>query len=168
MHPAGQVDIDGDTATLRFERTYPHPPEKVWAALTDPEQLGAWFMTKATIDGRPGGSVEMISGPAQFHWTGPILEWDPPRRYSYEWNLPPHPHVPNGEASIVTWELFPEGQGTRLKLTHQKLTTGTALGFAPGTHAFLDRLGAQLDGAALPNWMHRYEEVKHAYPAWSR
>lgn len=30
--------------TLRIERTYPHPREKVWRALTEPELLARWLM----------------------------------------------------------------------------------------------------------------------------
>lgn len=166
--PAGEVVLDGDHATLHFARTYPHPPEAVWAALTEPAQLAQWYMTEAVIDGREGGSVKMTSGPTRFEWTGRILTWQLHRVLEYEWNLDPHPHVPQGEQSVVRYELAPVDGGTRLTLTHRHLTKGTALGFAPGTHAFMDRLGAQLDGASLPSWMHRYEEVKHAYPAWSR
>jgi uncharacterized protein YndB with AHSA1/START domain len=164
--PSGQVLIDGEVATLAFERELPHPPERVWAALTDPEELHRWFMTTATIDGREGGRVEMVSGVARFHWTGRILAWDPPRLYEYEWNADPRPELPRGEQSVVRWELSPTEGGTRLKLTHRRLTRPTALGFAPGTHAFLDRLSAQLDGTKLPDWMGRYAEVKDRYPAW--
>lgn len=165
--PSGQVVLEGDSASLLFERRFAHPPEAVWAALTDPAQLRKWFMTTATIDGRPGGSVEMVSGPARLQWTGRILTWDPPRVYEYEWNIDPRPEMPEGERSIVRWELTPDGGGTVLTLAHRRLTKRTALGFAPGTHAFLDRLAAQLEAAPMPDWMGRYGEVKDAYPAWS-
>jgi uncharacterized protein YndB with AHSA1/START domain len=165
--PAGQVIVDGETATLSFERELPHPPEDVWEALTDPEQLAEWFMAKATIDGRAGGSVEMWTGVSQLHWTGRILVWQPPRVYEYEWNAEPRAELPTGERSIVRWELEPKGAGTLLKLTHRRLTKGTARGFAPGTHAYLDRLAAQLDGMPLPDWMARYGEVRAAYSSGS-
>lgn len=165
--PAGQVLIDGDTATLSFRRRLSHPPERVWEALTDPAQLKQWFMTVATIDGRTGGSVDMVSGPARFHWVGRILTWDPPRVYEYEWNTEPRAELPAGERSIVRWELEPSGGGTTLTLTHRNLTKGTAIGFAPGTHAFLDRLAALLANEPLPDWMGRYGAVKDQYPAWT-
>lgn len=165
--PAGQVLIEGDLATLLFTRHYPHPPGAVWSAITDPAQLRLWFMTKATIDGRPKGTVEMISGPAAFHWKGEILQWEPPRIYEYEWHLDPRAEMPKGEKSVVRWELTPKDGGTLLTLTHRRLTRGTALGFAPGTHAFLDRLAALLGKTTLPDWQTRYAEVKDAYPSWS-
>lgn len=161
----GEVLIDGDTATLSFRRYLAHPPEMVWAALTDPEALRKWFMTTATIDGRPGGSVDMVSGPARFHWTGRILAWEPSRLYEYEWNVDPRPELPSGEKTVVRWELQPSEGGTLLALTHRGLTQSTAFGFAPGTHVFLDRLAAHLDQAPMPDWMRSYGAVQHAYPA---
>src|SRR6185437_10688480 len=65
----------------------------------------------ATIDGRLGGSFEVLSGP--FHWTGPILARDPPTLLAYEHNHEPCPEMPSGARTIVRWELSPEGEGTR-------------------------------------------------------
>jgi uncharacterized protein YndB with AHSA1/START domain len=110
----------------------------------------------------------MVSGPARMHWTGRILTWDPPRVFEYEWKIAPRDVLPNGEDTVVRWELAPEGAGTVLTLLHVKLSKPTALGFAPGTHVLLDRLEAQLAGAPLPAWQARYDDVKDLYPAWSR
>jgi uncharacterized protein YndB with AHSA1/START domain len=91
----------------RIERTLPiaHPPEKVWAALTTAEGLGAWFGNEATIDLRPGGSarmrwdggptvemrVERVEEPTVFGFTWPIygLPEDDPRRTYVEFTLEP-------------------------------------------------------------------------------
>jgi len=123
-------------------------------------------MTRATIAGGKGGSVDFISGPSRFHGTGRILHWDPPRLFEHEWKVEPRPELPAGEDSIVRWELAQEGDGTLITLMHQRLTRRTATGFAPGIHAFLDRLEAQLDGQPTPNWMGRVEEVRRFYPPW--
>jgi len=146
---------DGDRATLVFRRFLRHPPERVWDALTDPAQIRVWFMTEAKIDGRKGGTVEMVTGPNRVRSNGRILEWDPPRLYEYEWNTSPTAYVPTGESSVVRWELTPANQGTLLVLTHRKLSRATAATFSRGLRAFLDRLDAQLDGAALPDWQAR-------------
>jgi uncharacterized protein YndB with AHSA1/START domain len=134
--------------------------------LTDPAALRRWFMTTARIDGRPGGSIDMVSGPSGFHWTGRILAWEPPRLFEYEFNAEPRAELPDGERSVVRWELAAVDGGTLLRLTHRRLTRRTALGFAPGTHAFLDRLGAQLDGGELPDWMKLFAEAQPNYPTW--
>jgi hypothetical protein len=110
----------------------------------------------------------MVTGPAQFHWTGKVMVWDPPRVFEYEFNVDPRPELPEGERTVVRWELASAGSGTSLTLTHRHLTQRTASGFAPGTHVLLDRLAGQLAGGSLPDWMSRYAEVQGLYPAWQR
>lgn len=164
----GTVIIEGDYATLRFERRLPHPREAVWKAITDPKELAVWFNNKAIIDGRNGGTIDFVTGPAGFHTTGRILVWDPPRAFEHEWHTAPHPQLPNGEAkAVIRWDLARDGDsGTILTMTFSRLAKATALGFAPGMHAFLDRLAAQLGRKDLPDWTERYDAVKGSYPSW--
>jgi len=148
----GEVTVEGATARLVFRRHYHHPPERVWSAITEPEQLRSWMLTEARIDGRPGGSVDLVTGPDRVHATGRVLQWEPPRVCEYEWNVPPGPLMPSGEAAVIRWELTPDSDGTLLVLTHRHLSRATAAVFARGQRGFLDRLSAQLDGRALPEW----------------
>lgn len=163
----GEVIIEGDYATLKYERRLAHPREVVWKAITDPRELAMWFNNKAVIDGRNGGSIDFVTGPAGFHTTGRILIWDPPRVFEHEWHTAPHPQLPNGEAeAVIRWELVRDGESTTiLTMTFSRLTKPTALGFAPGMHAFLDRLEAHLKGDPLPDWVLRYDAVKLFYPS---
>ena len=90
----------------RIERTVElaHPPERVWAALTTAEGLGAWFGDEAVIDLRPGGAasmrwsgegytarmrVERVEEPVVFGFTWQIfgLPGDDPRRTYVEFTL---------------------------------------------------------------------------------
>jgi uncharacterized protein YndB with AHSA1/START domain len=164
----GTVTIEGEYATLRFERLLAHPREVVWKAITDPRELATWFNTKAVIDGRNGGTIDFVSAPAGFHTTGRILVWDPPRVFEHEWHIAPHPQLPKGEPdAVIRWELVRDGDSkTILIVTFSRLIKSTALGFAPGMHAFLDRLVAQLDHKMLPDWMEQYAAVKGSYPSW--
>lgn len=66
---------------------------------------------------------------------------------------------------MVRYELRTEGDETVLTFTHRGLSERNARGFVPGTHAFLDRMQAHLDGEVPPNWQERYDEVAPAYPA---
>jgi uncharacterized protein YndB with AHSA1/START domain len=161
----GEVIIEGDYATLKYERRLAHPREVVWKSITDPKELAMWFNNKAVIDARNGGTIHFVTGPAGFHTTGRILVWDPPRVFEHEWRTAPHPQLPSGEPdAVIRWELVRDGDsGTILTLTFSRLTKPTALGFAPGMHAFLDRLEAQLKGEPLPDWMMRYDAVKGFY-----
>ena len=164
----GSIADDGDKATLTFHRVYPHSPERVWAAIATPEGLRGWLMcTHAVIEGRVGGQVDMISGPAKYHSTGKVLAWDPPHLLEYEWNVAPVPEMPHGEQAIFRYELTREGDATRLLVTYRRISKPTARGFLPGLHAFLDRLEAQLDGAPLPDWHARFDELRAEYPEWN-
>src|SRR5258707_8790729 len=91
----------------RIERTVElaHAPEKVWAALTTAEGLGAWFGNEATIDLRPGGSARMRWAGGEsadmrgervedatgvgFTWPNYGLPEDDPRRTHVEFTLEP-------------------------------------------------------------------------------
>lgn len=168
MERYGKVEFEGDFASLIFERYFPQSPERIWRALTSPEELAAWYGAHtATIDGREGGSIDMITGPARFHWTGKILVWKPFSVLEYEFNSAPHAHLPQGEASVIRYELREGAEGTALTLKHSRLTKPTALGFAPGTHSLLDRLEAHLNSTVLPDWFARYQEVQSGYPSWN-
>ena len=159
----GHVTVDGEFATMTFERTYPHPIEDVWRAITEPEELASWFMTKGMIHGGTGGTVDFVSGPSEFHITGTILAWEPPHLFEHEWNVAPRTGLPKGEQAFVRWELTDVGGKTLVKMVFRHLHSGTAGGFVSGTHAFLDRLGAQLDGEALPDWIGLVQELRKEY-----
>ncbi|NUR91090.1 MAG: ATPase [Nonomuraea sp.] len=91
----------------RIERTVElaHPPRTVWAALTTPEGLAAWFGQEAAIELRPGGParmswdgghtvdlrVERVEEPSVFGFTWPVfgLPEDDPRRTYVEFTLEP-------------------------------------------------------------------------------
>ncbi len=166
--PVGTLAFDGDCATMTFTRRIGHPPEDVWSAITDPEELKGWYMTRVKITAGRDGSIDFVSGPSQFHVTGRILSWDPPHLFEHEWKVAPRPELPSGEDSIVRWELARDGQETLMTFTFRKLTRGTAIGFASGMHAFLERLEAQLDGKPMPEWLGRVAELRKQYPAGQR
>lgn len=161
---AGELLKQGNFASLHFTRMFSNPREEVWEALTDPAELSKWYMTKAVIDAREGGSIDFVSGPSRFHIKGKILVWDPPREFAHEWIVEPVKELPSGENAVIRWILEPIEGGTLLKLEHRNLTIRTAEGFAPGIHSFLDRLQAQLSGESLPNWQERIKAVAGDYP----
>ena len=163
---SGTVTFEGEYATITFERSIQHSIRVVWEALTESEHLARWYMTRARLDAREEGSIDYRSGPAQYHVTGKILVWQPPRVFEHEWNVELRKELPKGEKSIVRWELTPDGDGTLLRLTHKRLTRQTAIGFSSGIHAFLDRLENELDGAPLVDWRTRVDEVRSNYPGW--
>ena len=161
-------DEDGEHATLTFRRVYRHALEHVWDAIATAEGLREWLMcTHAVIDGRAGGRIELVTGPPGYSSTGTIRVWQPPRVLEYEWNVAPVPEMPRGERAIFRFELTPDDDSTHLLVTYRRITRQTARGFLPGVHAFFDRLEAQLDGRALPDWLERFGVVRSEYPEWS-
>ena len=156
---AGNVKIEGESATLVFERLLPHPVERVWKAITSPNELSKWHM-KAEIEGKVGGKVEFSSEAGRV--SGGILSWDPPHVFEHEW-IVSRPEFPKAEYGIIRWELLSRGDHTFLKLTHRNLPPQTAHYFAPGAHALADRLEAYLDKTPLPDWSEQVEELRVNY-----
>jgi len=165
---AGEVILGDGVASLVYKRQLAASPERVWVAITDPKELKQWYMSETTIDPRLGGKIESISGPSRFQASGAILAWEPPHVFEYEWNVAPRAELPQGEQAVVRYELAAKDGGTHLTMTFTRLSIGTARGFAPGMHAFLDRLEALLAGQPLPDWMTRFGQVQAAYPSWQR
>lgn len=145
----GLLEVDGTRGSVLFRRILRHPIEDVWDAITDPAQVESWFVAKVEREDSTGGRLTM-DHPGGIHATGRVLEWRPPRTYEYEWNVPPGPNQPEGESSVVRWDLSPTEGGTLVVLTHRLLTRSTAERFSRGLSVFLDRLAAHLDGAPLP------------------
>ncbi|WP_434450543.1 SRPBCC domain-containing protein [Lentzea sp. E54] len=165
MNDLGTVTVDGDHAVLTFQRRLGFPIDRVWTAITDPAERKAWLGTTHFEDGTIVIEPEDPPAPAEAkRVTGRILTWQPPQDghavFEHEWRQR------IVEDSVVRYELRAEGDTTLLTFTHIGLSERNALGFAPGTHAFLDRLQAHLGDEEPPNWSERYAEVAPAYPAW--
>jgi uncharacterized protein YndB with AHSA1/START domain len=159
--PNGFISVEGDSATLTFKRRLDHPIEDVWTAITAPKERADWFGA-TVIDSGVGGTIQMVAeGPPvsreQRMITGRILVWDPPNVFEHEWNQP------LVEKGVVRYELAQDGKGTIVTFTHRGLSVPNAQGYISGTHAFLDRLTAHLDGTDLPNWQQRFVEVQQTY-----
>ncbi|WP_148573274.1 SRPBCC family protein [Nocardioides caldifontis] len=130
------VEVDGRPA-VRFERIYPHPVERVWRAVTDPDELRGWFPSpEVTIEPREGGTITMAGDPyAPEASTSRVLVWDPPSRFSFEWD---------GDELHLT--LAPHEDGCRLTFVNVLATEGSAARNAAGWEVCLRSLGEVLAG----------------------
>jgi uncharacterized protein YndB with AHSA1/START domain len=101
--------------SIERELILPVPPARVWAALTRPDQLSAWFGTQATIDLRPGGEViftwDGSTGPRGTN-RGVIEAVEPPNRFAFRWQSSPDTE----QMTRVEFTLEPHPEGTRLRL----------------------------------------------------
>jgi len=100
---------------------FPHPPEKVWKYLTEPELISQWLMKN---DFQPviGHKFQFQAKPIpKMGFDGNIfcevLEIIPNKKLVYTWKGGPKPGV-IGLDTTLTWSLSPEGEGTRLVLEH--------------------------------------------------
>ena len=119
---------------LRFERRLAHPPEKVWRALTDSQELAHWF--PARIEGaRESGAELRFFFEEGAPGSGRISVFDPPRLLQYSW-----------DGDVLRWELRPEGTGCLLVFTTVPGDRANAARDATGWHFCLDNLEAAVDG----------------------
>ena len=97
--------------TLVIEREMPHPPEKVWRALTQGPLIDAWLM-KNDFQPVVGHQFNFRSTPVP-GWDGVInsevLAIEPNSRLSYSWGT-------MGTMSVVTWTLTPTKVGTHVRM----------------------------------------------------
>lgn len=155
MSEPGTLRADGDRCAVRFERLYDATPDELWAALTDPEELGDWLADASRFELRVGGDVHLRFGDGdEVH--GAIRELDPKRLLEYTWAY-------SGERkSVVRFEIVAREGGSLLVLEHRQLTRDVGAEYGAGWHAHLDRLDAHLAGASL-EFMPRYEELRPSY-----
>ncbi len=99
----------------RIERTVElaHPPDKVWAALTTAEGLGAWFGDEAAIDLRPGGAARMRWTEEAFTAQMRVERVEEHRVFGFTWHIYGLPED-DPRRTYVEFTLEPVGAGTRL------------------------------------------------------
>jgi uncharacterized protein YndB with AHSA1/START domain len=162
----GAITLDKEHGTLKFEIKLSCQKEVVWKAITELKEVSEWMSNyQGVFEGYKGGTIDLVNTVTGSHVTGEILVCEPYRVLEYEWHIEPNQIFPRGEPeSVIRWELKQDGNSdTLLTLTHSRLTKTTSLSFAPGWHAYLDRLEAHLNNEELPDWMHRFGEVKDLY-----
>ena len=162
----GTVIIDGNYGTIRFERQINHPKEIIWNAITDQKEIFRWLPDyKGTFEKNKDGTIDLLNVVSGSHVTGKVLSYDLYRVFEHEWHIAPNQMFSKGEPeSVIRWEFEVDGKsGTLVVVTHTYLTKSTALTFAPGWHAYLDRLESVLSNQEPPNWAHRFAEVKELY-----
>lgn len=107
-----------DSTPLVVERSYDAPPEHIWQALTDPEQMKQWYFDLPGFRAEVGYRFQFEGGPPEkiYLHLCEVTEVVPNQRLSYSWRYDGY----EGN-SFVTFEIFPEGGKTQLRLTHRGL-----------------------------------------------
>ena len=100
-------------------------PDKVWRALTDPDQTEKyWFGFRVNANGKTGARFIARSPGGEDFDKGVILESDPPRRLSCTWR-PQHDNDRHERPSRVTFDLTPVKNQVRLTVVHDDFDEGS-------------------------------------------
>jgi uncharacterized protein YndB with AHSA1/START domain len=108
------------TEAVVVERTLNTPVAKVWKALTDVDQMRQWYFDLKEFKPEVGFEFEFVVEHEgnTYHHLCRVTEVVPQKRIAYTWRYKGEP----GD-SLVTFELFEEGQITRVKVTHTGIET---------------------------------------------
>lgn len=108
------------TEPFIIERTFNVPASRIWKALTDKDEMEKWYFNFKEFKPEVGFEFTFYGGTKekQFLHLCTVTEVLVNKKLAYSWKYDGY----KGE-SFVTIELFPEGTGTRLKLTHAGLET---------------------------------------------
>jgi len=143
--------------TIHLERTLDAPVETVWRYLTEAELRGQWFMGGS--DARADSEFELLidhdnlsdedaAAPDYYSkmkgtkWHERVIRFEPPQLLETSFQ--------SGKNGKVTYELFPDGERTRLVLTHSGIESGSgAQDFGSGWNSHLTVLQERLAGRGV-------------------
>jgi uncharacterized protein YndB with AHSA1/START domain len=142
MSREGTAEFHADHAILRYERRLNHPVERVWAAITEPSEIEAWW-GRANVDLKLRGSmrIEWLNGDVTMPAT--ITELDPPRVLEIEGE----PH------GTLRFELRPDGDATVLTfVARSEIPAEFRSKVLAGWHFHLDALEDFVDHGTRVDW----------------
>jgi uncharacterized protein YndB with AHSA1/START domain len=113
-----------EAGTVTMERSYNAPKERVWQALTNVENLRKWFFDVSGFEPKLGFKFEFsgdcgddINDEHYVHYCE-VTDLIEGEKLTYSWSYKDYEGM-----SYVTWQLFNQGEGTRVVLTHRGLDT---------------------------------------------
>lgn len=137
----GELEKVNEGWQLRFVRELRHSPERVWRALTEPQDLAKWFPDTIFVpkEWRVGASLH-FKHEGVYAFDGEVLVYEPPRVLELRWGT-----------DLLRFEIEPRGSGSVLTLIDTIDEVGKAARDSAGWHACLDRLEHALDGVSQPS-----------------
>ena len=155
----GTVTRSGEGFDLSYVRRIAASPERVWAAITIPERIAAWFATAdVQIEPRLGGAYRLRFGDEGPYAQGEITAFDPPQLFEHTWPDPPNP------PGRVRYELTADGQACVLRLTSFGVPAAY-IGSLAGWHIFLDAIEPSLGGVPVSWTMEAERALMAIYEA---
>ncbi|MFI5149279.1 MAG: SRPBCC domain-containing protein [Bacteroidia bacterium] len=133
-----------NTDPLIFERTYKTSAARLWKALTNPNEMKRWYFNLPGFKAEVGYEFRFLGGKdehTQYLHICKVTEAIPEKKLAHTWTYDGYTG-----SSLLTWELFEEGENIRLKLTHSGLhsfpkdvSDFAASNFVAGWAAILDQ-----------------------------
>lgn len=123
-----------DIRSVVVEREIPHPPQKIWRALTQPHLIAEWLM-KNDFQPIVGHAFKLSAD-----WGAvdcQVRTVEPEKTLSYTW-------AAYGLESVVTWTLTPTATGTRLRMEQAGFRAGQEQAFQGAKHGW-QQFFAQLE-----------------------
>ena len=138
-----------------IERTFNAPVARVWKALTDANEMRIWYFDLKEFRPKPGFEFEFTveHEGVRYHHLCNVTEAIPQKKLAYTWRY----QGQEGD-SLVTFELFADGDKTRLKLTHEGIET------FPKTPAYarknFEAGWTEIIGSSLKQFVEKTEKAK--------
>lgn len=110
-----------ENEAYRIEQTFQAPMSLVWKAITDKDEMKLWYFDLPEFKPEVGSEFRFMGGPTedrQYKHICWVTEVIPVQKIAYTWQYDGYPG-----SSLVKFELFDEGEQTRLQLTHEGLET---------------------------------------------
>jgi uncharacterized protein YndB with AHSA1/START domain len=166
-HPTdGTLETRDGRHLLRYERRLAHPVERVWAAITEPDELRGW-LGDTDVDLVEGGRVQLRWLNTDDEGNGAVADGtvtalDPPRVLELD----------TASHGVLRFELREAERGTDLTFTVSLPAPNAGIDLArAGWHIHLEHLADALDGRPVdwPAWARehrpRWQEIHDAYAA---
>lgn len=100
------TETSTETRSVTLERQLPHPPEKVWRALTEQPLIDDWLM-KSDFQPKVGHRFQLKADWGTVDCE--VLEVEPRQSLAYSWDA-------YSLKSVVRWTLAATATGTRLTM----------------------------------------------------
>ena len=103
-----------------IEKTFDAPAGKIWKAITDKDEMELWYFDLQNFKPEVGFQFHFDGGSEKktYRHNCTVTEAVTNEKLTYSWSYDGYPGM-----SYVTFELFEEGDKTRLKLTHSGLAS---------------------------------------------
>lgn len=155
---APRITREGDRYHLEYTETYATDIDDLWSAATTPERLSRWMATYRG-DLREGGAWEVLGSEGDVWCRGVVTSCTPPRGFTTTW------HAVGEDPTELTVALAPDGDGTRLTLSHHGIQS---IFYGAGWQTYLEDLAR---GLAMPDvvlvddaaWDARFAQLRPVY-----